>query len=163
MPINKFPITNWVSLNTKYTANLDWMAAPVALQRLGNTLQNNNNKQINSNLNFTQLYNKIPYLKKINQKANKRGRGGARGGIRQNIVLPADQDTVKKTFKDYLEYAVRFGMMLKNASITYSQNEGTILPDTIQEQAFWTRLDTNGTGYSICIRITNEYRTICGR
>ncbi len=144
VPINKLPITNWVSLNTKYTANLDWMAAPVAVQRLGNTLQNNNNKQINSNLNFTQLYNKIPYLKKINQKANKRGRGGARGGIRQNIVLPADQDTVKKTFKDYLEYAVRFGMMLKNASITYSQNEGTILPGYTPKASFfgqdWTQM-----------------------
>ena len=137
VPINKFPLTDWVSMNTKYTANLDWMAAPVALQRLGNTLQNNNHKQINSNLNFTQLYNKVPYLKKINQKANKRGRSGMRAGSRQNIVLPSDQDTVKKTFKDYLEYAVRFGMMLKNASITYSQNQGTTLPGYAQSPGFF--------------------------
>ena len=144
LPINKFPLTDWVSINTKYTANLDWMAAPLALQRLGSTLQNNNHKQINSNLNFTQLYNKVPFLKKINQKANKRGRSGMRPGSRQNIVLPSDQDTIKKTFKDYLEYVVRFGMMLKNASVTYSQNQGTTLPGYTQSPGFfgqdWERM-----------------------
>jgi cell surface protein SprA len=132
VPINKFPLTDWVTLNTKYTANYDWLAAPVSLQRLGSTIQNSQNKQINGNVNFTQLYNKVPYLKKINQKGNRgrrANRGGPRGGGRmESIVLPADQDTVKKTFKDYLEYAVRFGMMLKNASFTYSRNQSTILP-----------------------------------
>ena len=43
----------------------------------------------------------------------------------------------EKTFKDYLEYAVRFGMMLKNASITYSQNEGTILPGYTPKASFF--------------------------
>ena len=60
-----------------------------------------------------------------------------RPGSRQNIVLPSDQDTVKKTFKDYLEYAIRFGMMLKNASFTYSQNQGTLSFDYAQSPGFF--------------------------
>lgn len=128
VPINKFPLTDWISLNTKYTANYDWLGAPVSLQRLGNTIQNSNNKQINGNINVTQLFNKVPYLKKLNQKGERKNPRGGRSGSRQTIVLPADQDTVKKTFKDYLGYALRFGMMLKNVSFTYTQTEGTIMP-----------------------------------
>ena len=136
VPINKLPLTDWITLNTKYTANLDWIAAPASLQRLGNTLQNSNNKQINSSLRLTQLYNKIPYLKKINQK-NQKSRGRSpRGGPRQNIVLPTDQDTIKKTFKDYLGYIVRFGMMIRDVNITYSQNQGTTLPGYNRKPGF---------------------------
>lgn len=127
VPINKFPLTDWISLNTKYTANYDWLSAPVSLQRLGHTIQNSNNKQVNGNLNVTQLFNKVPYLKKINKKRNGSPRGG-RPGSRQTIVLPADQDTVKRTFKDYLDAALRFGMMVKNVSFTYTETAGTILP-----------------------------------
>ena len=28
VPLNKFPLTSWISLNTKYVANYDWLAAP---------------------------------------------------------------------------------------------------------------------------------------
>ena len=63
VPLNKFPLTSWINLNTKYTANYDWLSAPLSLQSLGNTIQNSNNKQINSTFNFGQLYNKVPFLK----------------------------------------------------------------------------------------------------
>ena len=129
VPINKFPLFDWVTLNTKYTANLDWLASPLSIQNLGNTLQNSNNKQVNSSFRFTQLYNKIPYLKKINQKSSRNNRGRmSRNGFNQNIIMPSDQDTIKKTFKDYFAYLVRVGMMLRDINITYSQNQGTTIP-----------------------------------
>ena len=134
VPINKFPLTDWISLTTKYTATYDWLAAPVAIRQLGNTIQNSNTKQINSTLNLTQLYNKVPYLKKVNRNI-----GGSRNlnSRRGSIVLPADQDTIKKTFKDYLEQFAYFGMMIKNVSLSYSQSHGTVLPGFNKNPSFF--------------------------
>lgn len=136
LPLNKFPLTNWISLTTKYSASFDWIAAPVAIERLGNTIQNNNSKQINSTFNLTQLYKKIPYLNKVNKKFNSQRRPG-RNGSRNTIVLPADQDTVKLTFQDYIDYAANFAMMLKNVSVSYSQTHGTMLPGFNRKPGFF--------------------------
>ena len=35
LPLNKIPLTNFLSLNTRYNANYDWTAAPLALSDLG--------------------------------------------------------------------------------------------------------------------------------
>ena len=143
VPINKFPLTNWISLTTKYSASFDWIAAPVAIQRFGNTIQNNNSKQINSTFNLTQLYKKVPYLNKVNKKLNSQNRPG-RNGSRNAIILPPDQDTVRLSFKDYLDYAANFAMMVKNVSVSYSQNHGTVLPGFSPKPGFfgqdWSQL-----------------------
>ena len=142
VPINKFPLTDWISLTTKYSASFDWIAAPVAIQQLGNTIQNNNSKQINSTFNLTQLYKKVPYLNKVNKKLNTSNR--ARNGSRNTIILPADQDTVRLSFKDYLDHVANFAMMVKNVSLSYTQNHGTVLPGFSPKPGFfgqdWSQL-----------------------
>ncbi|MGC6471176.1 MAG: cell surface protein SprA [Flavobacteriales bacterium] len=128
VPLNKFPLTSWINMNTKYTANYDWLAAPLSVQELGNTIQNSNNKQINTTLNFTQLYNKVPFLKKLNKNNSNRGR--ERGVSRENIRLPNEvvQDSVKFSFKKIANSILRMTMLVKNASISYRQNQGIVLP-----------------------------------
>ena len=64
VPLNKIPIINFLSLNTRYNANFDWTSAPLALDDLGNNIQNSNNIQYNGQINMTTLYNKVPYFKK---------------------------------------------------------------------------------------------------
>ena len=84
LPINKFPILSWITSNASYTGNYSWTAAPLERQddgsfsqaSFGNTVQNSQNWQINANANLTQLYNKVPFLKKINQ--NRRRSAGSR-------------------------------------------------------------------------------------
>jgi hypothetical protein len=138
LPINKIPWFSWVTSNASYTGNYTWNAAP--LQRnpetgtfeqasFGNTIQNSQNWQINSNLNFTQLYNKVPFLKKINQA--KRG-GQAKPAPKP--VKPAEGDTAKvekpkvNVLKVFAENAARILMMVKSANVTYSETNGTSLP-----------------------------------
>lgn len=70
VPINKIPILDWISLTTSFTGSYHWTRAPFAAI-LGHTIQNSNSTQVNGNLNFLNLYNKVPYLKKVNQKFNK--------------------------------------------------------------------------------------------
>jgi cell surface protein SprA len=128
VPLNKFPLTSWINLNTKYVANYDWLAAPLSLQSLGNTIQNSNKKQINSTFNFGQLYNKVPFLKKLNRTSSRnvtRGRGSARESIR----LPNEaQDTVRVSMKDIVNGVLKTALLVKNISISYRQNQGVVLP-----------------------------------
>lgn len=131
LPINKIPLTDWVSVNTKYSAAYNWMAAPKALSRLGNTIDNNNNKQINATLNLTSLYNKVPFLKKINKKyggGNNRPRGAQGGRSREMIVIPSEQDTIKKKPWEYLDYALKMAMGVKSINLSYTERAGTFLP-----------------------------------
>ena len=128
VPLNKFPLTSWINLNTKYVANYDWLAAPLSLQNLGNTIQNSNNKQINSTFNFGQLYNKVSFLKKLNRTVPSVGVRG-RGSSRETIRLPNEApDTVKVSFKEIANTLLRTTLLVKNLSISYRQNQGVVLP-----------------------------------
>jgi hypothetical protein len=67
IPINKLPLMAWTSANARYTVNYDWDAGQIAYPTLGNTITNSNQLQLSGQLNFMQLYNKVPYFKKVTQ------------------------------------------------------------------------------------------------
>lgn len=77
LPLDKFPATDWMSANVKYGGTYNWQRAPLAQAEFGNTIQNNRTVNVTGQLNFTNLYNKVPYLKKVNAD----GKGGGRGNI----------------------------------------------------------------------------------
>ncbi|MFC2116153.1 cell surface protein SprA [Bacteroidota bacterium] len=70
VPINKIPLLNWITLNARYGATYAWDVGPLTADTidLGNTIKNSNNFQLNGQLNMINLYNKVPYLKDVNQK-----------------------------------------------------------------------------------------------
>ena len=127
LPLNKFPLTSWINMNAKYTGNYDWLAAPLSVQELGNTIQNSNNKQINTTFNFSQLYNKVPFLKKLNKTGQ--NNASSRGRSREVFRLPSEsKDSVNISFKEIVNGILRTTLLLKNVSVSYSQNQGIIMP-----------------------------------
>ncbi len=68
VPINKIPLLNWVTVNTRYSGNFDWQRAPVGADSVGHTLQNSNAASVNGQFNMTTLYHKIPYFKELDQR-----------------------------------------------------------------------------------------------
>ena len=145
LPINKFPIFSWITANASYTGNYTWNAAPLARQddgsftqaSFGNTVQNSQNWQINGNANLTQLYNKVPFLKKINQNSRKTSsaRKAAATGRSKASKGGADEEAKADTTKPKVnvgkilgEGIVNFLMMVKSVNVTYSENNGTLLP-----------------------------------
>jgi cell surface protein SprA len=74
VPLDKIPATDWMSANFKYGGTYNWQRAPLGQTDFGNTIQNNRTVNMTGQLNFTNLYNKIPYLKKVNSDG-KGGRG----------------------------------------------------------------------------------------
>ncbi len=192
LPINKIPLLNWVSSTVRYGTTYNWDAGPITPDtiNLGNTIRNSNTRQGNAQLNLVNLYNKVPVLKRINQ----RFRGGRKPSegkrtrevsyTRDNLVLRADRRRVishnlktrdievkmldsggneiegeleivneNKVYftspQDYSrvrceitgtrelgdhplviigEYTARILMGVKNISVSYSENEGSIMP-----------------------------------
>ena len=127
-PLNKIPIINFISLNTRYNASYNWTAALPAVSNLGNTIQNSNSKQYNGQINFTTLYNKVPYFKKLNQG---RSRGG-RNTVRNRQGQEDDDEDKKKKF-EFLKHMTRFALCVKNIAINYSENQGTFLPGYLNQ------------------------------
>ncbi|MFL5752724.1 MAG: cell surface protein SprA, partial [Bacteroidia bacterium] len=119
IPINKIPIFDFVTATYSYKANYTFTRRPFAADSIGNNIQNGNTNSWNAQFNMNSLYNKIPFFKKVNSK-----KPGA-------PKPPKDpKDTTKKKEKEYivLEHIARFVMMLKQAQLTYSVNNGTTLP-----------------------------------
>ena len=66
VPLDKIPLLNWVTANIKYGGSFNWQRAPLGQSDFGNTIQNTRTVNVTSQMNFTTLYNKVPYLKKVN-------------------------------------------------------------------------------------------------
>ncbi|HSH19237.1 MAG TPA: cell surface protein SprA, partial [Draconibacterium sp.] len=83
VPLNQIKFLNFMSATVRYQGTYNWLAGPITADtiNLGNRIQNSQNWQLNGNMTFTSLYNKVPYFKEVNTKFRRTGR--ARGSINQ--------------------------------------------------------------------------------
>lgn len=145
IPINKIPLFDFTTASVRYGSTYSWTRSPIfnTLTRdadgklisipdtLGNTIQNSRNIQWTGQANLTTLYNKIPYLKKINQKSNNKNKpNNPISSAMQNNKNNAGADTTKKKDNQYeiFEYVARLIMTVKSVNVTYSTTRGTMLP-----------------------------------
>ncbi len=85
VPLDKFPLTNWLTLNAKYNGSYNWQRAPLAQTNFGNIIQNNRSVNLTSQANFVTLYNKIPLFKRVlSDGRNNRGALNAKNNQGQN-------------------------------------------------------------------------------
>lgn len=68
VPLDKIPVLDWMNANVKYSGTYNWQKAPLGQSEYGNTIQNSRSINMSTQMNFSNLYNKVPYLKKINEK-----------------------------------------------------------------------------------------------
>lgn len=155
IPINKIPLFDWITANARYQGDYHWTASPQSLQdRLGNTIENSNTLSLNGNIRMEKLYNKVPYLKKLNRKGgNRRKQSSARRGATANEDQKQAQDTTKKdsqVLKAIADGTLKFLMMWKDASITWSQSKGNLMPGFYPEPGAlgnnWSQM-APGIGY----------------
>ncbi|MFN8277447.1 MAG: cell surface protein SprA [Chitinophagales bacterium] len=75
IPINKFPVFDFITANAGYAATYGWVAAPQVRDTatnyykqnpLGNVINNSQNIRGKADLNFRKLYDKVPFLKVYN-------------------------------------------------------------------------------------------------
>lgn len=136
LPFDKFPLIDFISSDARYAATYRWDRAPFTQDSLGNTIQNSRNIQLNAQANLETLYNKVPLLKAINtgKKPKDDKKDKDKGKTKDD---PTKKDGFGKDEKDKdektepinpLHAGLRFLMMVRNVSGTYSRTEGMLLP-----------------------------------
>ena len=153
LPINKIPIFNWITASANYQGVYNWTASAKSIQhRLGNTIDNSSNIQGNATLDFTKLYNKVPYLKQVNSPQrrndgkNEKGRDNGKKekdskeskgkkdlkGKGDKEEAQASDSTKTATRTNYgkliLDNSLRILTLVKKVSGTYSLQNGQSLP-----------------------------------
>jgi cell surface protein SprA len=143
VPINKIPVFDWITANARYQTGYTWTRGPLAADSIGNAVGNSAQWQLTGQLNMVTLYNKIPYLKKVNNK-----KIGAQPTTKPN----APKDTTKKDNDQYeiVEYIARAVMTLRTVSVNYSNNSTLALPGykpRTQLLGFDDRFSAPGLGF----------------
>ena len=143
LPTQIIPYLDWMEVEASYNADYDWKARSRAFtslnadDNLGNIIQNQLSFQSNANLDFESLYDYFPYMKIYQQKIENWGSGKkSKGKIK-------DEDgksySKRMTLKDY-------GFMLltsiKSGEVSYSRNNGSVLPGFRDEANFFGRGET---------------------
>jgi cell surface protein SprA len=130
IPINKIPLFNWVTATGRYNGSYNWVAAPILAENStfdpGNTIQNSNNIQLNSQLSFTSLYNKSAYLKKVNQKFDQR----ARGTQKQPKMVTVTQEIENVSLRENMARNVEHKLKTDNVTVkVFDENNNEVKVD----------------------------------
>ncbi len=72
LPFQLFPSLDWINVKARYGAIYSWLAAPLALESLGNTIKNGQDYQITADVNFKNLYQKSKFLKPYTLPENRK-------------------------------------------------------------------------------------------
>jgi cell surface protein SprA len=140
IPLNKIPFTDWISSNISYTGGYSWKAGQLYRDSTtgvittenpwANTISNSQTWQLGANFTLTTLYNKSTYLRKVNSVAP------PKAAPKPKLANPADSLKAKKDTLEprasilgpVFKGLAKLLMMVKTASINYSETNGTMLP-----------------------------------
>lgn len=144
VPINKLPLTDWISLTLNYSGTYDWDAGSIAMINdsinLGNVIQNTNKKRINAQFKMSSLYNKVPYFKNLGKNSNKRrtvsrnkeDEAKSKGKGEKDAE---DEEDEKRRFNP-LTHVAQTALSVKNISLTYDETNGTMIPGFMPSTGF---------------------------
>ncbi|MEZ5067193.1 MAG: hypothetical protein R2847_01275 [Bacteroidia bacterium] len=156
LPLNKFPITDWISVNTRYNTTYHWTASPLIVNQntgkyytnpaIGNTIQNSNSIQINNSLNFVSLYNKWKLYKKLTAppkpktpnkkepKVDKKASDAASDSLKTKPVKPPEEKGTE--INPAIKAIAKVIFSLKNISFNWNETNGLLMPG-FNRQSEW--------------------------
>ena len=148
LPFNKIGFLNWINGTVTYGANYGWTQAPPAFPSLGNNIQNSRDLALNGTLNFTQLYSKVPFLRKLESRPGGAPRPGMPGSRTPSKPgAGKDEDAESKKMNPAVKAVGRFVTMVKNGSVNYTNRRGTMLPGfAYQPEYFGNNFSNNAPG-----------------
>lgn len=169
VPINKLPFLDWVNLNTRYSSTFRWEASPRSIQEImGNTIENSNTINVNGNARLTNLYNKVPYFKKITQPARGQSRRAGPGGrsprdqVQEETAAPDTTNADKnrpQIAKILGTGLVKLIIGFKDVQFNYSESNGTLLPGFIpQPEILGNRLNDMAPGFGFVFGSQQDIR-----
>lgn len=127
LPMNLIKALNFISVTSRYQGSYNWQAGPVTSDtiRLGNNIQNSQNISIMGSVNLTSLYNKVPYLQKLETKFQNTGR--SRYGSYGNYGSSGDRNQMGSSGSRREQQQVRERPQVKEAP-EFNQANVTLRP-----------------------------------
>ena len=124
IPLDKFPLTDWMTADYNYRAGYNFQAASYDIRdsldvQFGNTLKNTRDQTLTGRVDFVKLYNKVRYLKLANSPRQ------ARKNIARN---PGDMEDFELQESRLLKDVARVLMAIRGINFSYNVQESTILP-----------------------------------
>lgn len=119
IPVNKLPGFDWLSSSARYGATYSWDRQPPLrnpAMEYGNTIKNSNQISLSAQANMVSLYNKVPYLKKINQPVKKQNQ--------QEFKTVTYEETVKK-LKGGSKKTIKHNLGTEEIKVVIKDKNGT--------------------------------------
>ncbi len=124
LPLDKIPLTDWISADVKYATGYKWTSASIdQVEEFGNIISNNRDKSLTGKVDMVKLYNKVGFLKKINTPPRRSRNASAR-----NARIAKTDTTKAKKDNKLLKGLMRTLMSLRSLNFTYSNRQSTELP-----------------------------------
>ena len=170
LPLNKLPIFDWLNADASYTATYSWIRGTELDDgtSLGNTISNNRNLNINSTFNMETLYNHVPFLKKANERFNKRTRVQPARKVKKPAATQKTTDNKdKKGGTDGKKEETKEQKELPKNKNTY-QRELTLVPDTTMtvshnkksKRLIVTAKTADGKPYKVKYKVVDDNKII---
>ena len=148
LPINKIPYLGFMSVDYAYTADFDWRATSQdasIIERVGNLIQNANTHNVTGSLNFAKLYKDTKFenlfLKKKNRKKSSSNSLDKSTTNKQVSTRKRKKEPfVRKVIKGFYDVITS----VKTGKISYSENNGQLLPGYEPEVGFLGRNNFGG-------------------
>lgn len=131
LPINKIPFLSFINSNYTYTGDYSWQRASLAMQEvesggttynLGNTIQNAASHRLNTKFTMETLYKYLGLTK--GKKPTPKPTVAPKPGEKVVAVKPQ----VQKERGVFMDGLIGVLTSVKNITIDYTENKGTILP-----------------------------------
>jgi cell surface protein SprA len=148
LPINKIPYLGFMSLDYAYTADFDWKATSQdasIIERVGNLIQNANTHNVTGSLNFAKLYKDTKFenlfLKKKNRKKSNPNSLDKSTTNKQVSARKRKKEPLgRKVIRGFYDVITS----VKTGKISYSENNGQLLPGYAPEVGFLGRNNFGG-------------------
>ncbi len=146
LPFKYFPGLDWLQSRIQYGANYGWASGALGqADTLGSVISNGQNLTISGELNFTTLYNKIPYLKRISDETEGFSRKLNQNKSKQKTKLTdriKDNSNKKEKEKREREITtiekilIRPLLSLRRIQLNYSENTTTLVPGFLEKPEY---------------------------
>ncbi len=127
LPLDKFPMTDWIRGDVRYSAGYTWTSgSKEQIEEFGNIIENNRQKNLTSKFDLVKLYNKVKILKEINTPKRKTRKKTPVKAKKEGEGEEEEEEKVRanKGVKGFL----RLLMSVRSVDFTYNVSEGTYLP-----------------------------------
>jgi cell surface protein SprA len=127
VPLNKISILNWVNPQITYRAGYEWVANMRAMEDYdpGNTISNTQSIDITTGMTLTSLYNKVKFLKQINDEFD----GRTRAKVETTTVT---YESKKIRFLEKRKHTVKHNLKTMNISVKAFDSNGKEIRGNIQ-------------------------------